>query len=102
MAQATTALILWVLLTPVVMIWRGYVLSILWAWFVVPFGLPPLGIAGAIGLSYVVSLMSGVAYIDPLNDDDEPLERLLKAAGMAFFVPALGLLLGWIVAGFVP
>ena len=39
--------------------WKGYVLTILWAWFVVPtFSLPELAIAPAIGLAMVVSYLT--------------------------------------------
>lgn len=41
---------------------RGFVLSVMWGWFMVPtFGLPPLGIASAFG----VALMVGVLTQDP-------------------------------------
>jgi hypothetical protein len=40
-------------------IWSGYVLSVMWAWFVVPtFHLPQLSIAIAIGLSMVVRMLT--------------------------------------------
>lgn len=42
-----------------VVILRGYVLSILWGWIIVPiFGLPAIGVAQAIGISIVVGLMT--------------------------------------------
>lgn len=33
-------------------------LSILWGWFAVPLGLPPIGVAMAVGLSTIVWLMT--------------------------------------------
>lgn len=39
-------------------VWRGYVLSVLWAWFFVPLGLPPVGVAWAIGLAAAISMVS--------------------------------------------
>lgn len=36
---------------------NGFVLSNLWAWFVVPLGAPPIGIAEGIGLAIVVAAM---------------------------------------------
>jgi Na+(H+)/acetate symporter ActP len=40
-------------------IWSGYVLSILWGWFIVPtFGLPMLSIPVAIGLALIVSYLT--------------------------------------------
>ncbi len=38
---------------------RGFVLSMLWGWFLVPiFGLPTLGIAAAIGISLVSTFLT--------------------------------------------
>lgn len=35
-------------------LWRGYVLSVVWGWFMVErFGLPPLSVAQAIGVALV-------------------------------------------------
>jgi hypothetical protein len=39
---------------------NGFVLMLLWAWFIVPtFGLPMLSLATSIGLDLVVSLLTG-------------------------------------------
>ena len=37
---------------------NGYVLSILWSWFIIPFGLPQLSIAHAIGVGMVMSFLT--------------------------------------------
>ena len=37
----------------------GYVLSVLWGWFIAPFGLPPISAAHAIGLCAVFSVTRG-------------------------------------------
>ena len=40
-------------------LWKGYVLTVLWGWFVVPtFGLPALALVPAMGLSLVVSFLT--------------------------------------------
>jgi uncharacterized membrane protein SpoIIM required for sporulation len=45
-----------VFLTLAAVLIRGYCLSVLWGWFVVPiFGLPALTIAGALGLALVLN-----------------------------------------------
>ncbi len=37
---------------------RGFVLTVLWGWFAVPvFGLPPLGIAPALGLAVLLNYL---------------------------------------------
>jgi len=52
------ALLLALLLIVPVTIFRGYVLSQLWHWFVVPLGVTDIGIAWAIGLSVLVTLFT--------------------------------------------
>ena len=39
------------------LIFEGYVLSIVWGWFLVPFGLPHISVPWAIGLSVAASIM---------------------------------------------
>lgn len=40
---------------------RGWVLSYLWFWFLVPLGVPSIGVAHAMGLSLLVSLFTAGA-----------------------------------------
>ena len=77
-------------------IWRGYVLSILWGWFIVPlFGLPALSIPFAIGFSLIVGYMTHQA----TKTEDEPSWGTLTAH--AALLPAFILLIGWIVTKFI-
>lgn len=46
------------LMVPFAMAWRGYVLSLVWAWFVMPLGVPAIGIAHAIGLSMTIAVFA--------------------------------------------
>ena len=77
--------------------WKGYVLTVLWAWFVVPvFGLPALALAPAIGLSLVVSFLTyqhGVAQDDTGDFSD----RIAKSVVNAMLWPAMALGIGWVV-----
>lgn len=74
---------------------QGWVLSILWAWFIVPmFNLPPLGILQAIGITLVVGLLTGSAYKAPQNKENG--ERY-AAIVTAVIGPFVVLLVGWIV-----
>lgn len=78
-------------------IWRGYVLSVLWGWFVVTtFGARPLGIAAAIGVSCVVSFLT-FHYRPAPKDDREAGEKIGEACVLAFLGPAFSLLFGYIV-----
>lgn len=81
--------------------WKGYVLMILWAWFVVPtFGLPALAIAPAIGLAMVVSFLT---YQSDASKEPECefSERMAKAVARALLTPAFVLGIGWVVRQFM-
>ncbi len=78
--------------------WEGYVLSILWGWFMVTtFGLPAIGIGQAIGLSTIIQIMRPNRIVW-----DEPevsfATKAGRAAAILFLLPALGLFTGWIVS----
>ena len=80
---------------------KGYVFSILWAWFVVPtFGLPPLAIAPAIGVALLVSFLT---YQSDATKTPEggALDRFTETASLAFVVPVLVLGVGWVVRQFM-
>lgn len=77
-------------------IWRGYALSIIWGWFMVPtFGLPALSIPVAIGLSVVVGMLTSHAM--KTDDKQSPVAAVL----IAFLVPVFALLIGWIAKSFI-
>lgn len=46
------------LATPFSMVWSGWVLSVLWGWFVVPLGLPPLALWAACGVRLVTGSLT--------------------------------------------
>jgi putative flippase GtrA len=82
-------------------IWRGFVISKLWLWFIVStFGAVPLGIAQSIGLGLLVSFLTH--QVDTYEDKDKSdTERLFIKIGVALLAPAFALLFGWIVKGFL-
>jgi len=82
-------------------IWRGYVFSVLWKWFIVPVfpAMPFLTIPVAIGIAMVVSFL---AYqYTYTKDDRSDTDRMASAFGIALIYPALVLLIGWIVTLFL-
>lgn len=90
---------------------NGLVLSVLWGWFMVPaFGLPPLGIAMAVGIAMTVRWVTwqvpgnksdAMKAIEEETDNWEKLKMGLKEAAKPFF-RALGVLaIGWLVHLFV-
>ena len=79
--------------------WRGYVLSILWGWFIVPvFGLPALIIPVAIGISIIAGMLTSQKTYNEATDKDAKkwLPWVTFAVG-----PAVALLAGWIAQKFI-
>lgn len=73
---------------------NGYVLSVLWGWFIVPvFGLPALSIPVAIGLALVVSFLTKDVTIDDSSDKQNAGKKLV----VIMLRPLLVLFTGWIV-----
>lgn len=70
---------------------RGFVLSVLWGWFVVPLGAPEIGVASALGLAITVGLFQ----IYRAREESEKEKRITGAA--LFVSPLMSLLIGWIV-----
>lgn len=78
-----------ILLVPTVM-WGGYVVSVLWGWFIVPLGAPPVGIAHALGLMLMASLPRlGLA---KTKDEDEVLVSIIKSWVVSLFALGCGAL----------
>lgn len=79
---------------------RGWVLSILWKWFIVSaFGLPALSISAAIGVSIVASLLT-FQYIYS-RDDRSDSEKIAGGLGVSIGAPLLILAMGWVVKQFL-
>ena len=93
----TTVLVTAVLST----LWNGYVLSVLWRWFVVPpFGAPALSIGYAIGIALVVGHLTQ-PHEPPKTDEKEWKELFAKSVASAAVKPAIALFVGWIVTLFL-
>ena len=79
-------------------IWYGYVVSILWGWFMVgTFNLPALSIPAAIGLALVVHLLRGYTY----EPDKKTTAEKMTSIAMSFIYPLISLGIGWIVKNFI-
>jgi hypothetical protein len=81
--------------------WKGYVLTVLWGWFVVPtFGLPVLALAQAIGMSLVVSFLTHQS--DATKEQKGSWsQRFAKSVAYALLMPALVLGIGAVVRQFM-
>lgn len=90
-ATAILALVGFFVAIPLGVMWKGFVLTKLWGWFIVSrFGLPPLSVAQAIGLAVVVGMFT---HIRTKENEDEP----WVPYAVMFLGPLISLFMGWIV-----
>lgn len=75
--------------------WRGYVLSVVWGWLVVPiFHLAPITIIGAVTLSLIVGFLTQHA----TSTEEQPVGQTLM---MAFIYPLIVLIFAFFAKGFI-
>ena len=65
---------------------RGWCIAKLWLWFVVPFGIPAIGVLGAIGLTATVTIALGLNTIERKGTVLSALSGTLLATGMLWVV----------------
>jgi hypothetical protein len=81
-------------------LWRGYVLCLLWAWFMVPtFKAPELSIPAAIGVALVVSYLCRDG--KPSEKDKTFAQQLATGAVTVALSPLIALGIGAMVRGFM-
>jgi len=81
-------------------VWKGFVLTVLWGWFVVPlFRLPELTIPAALGLSLVVGYMTKDGQQMKTGEDFGG--AVFKALIALALKPAVTLGVGWVIRGFM-
>lgn len=81
-------------LMPTWLLWYGFTLRTLWAWFMVPvFGLRVLSLADAAGLWVVVHFLTRSYGAE----QDTTHEQKVHALSMTFFAPAWSLAFGWAI-----
>lgn len=79
---------------------HGWVLSILWRWFMVPtFHLPTLQIPAAIGISLVVELIT-YHHVDAEPKNESATDKMFGQLSMMLFLPLYVLAFGWVVHKF--
>lgn len=84
--------VLLLIIIPAILL-RAWVITWMWLWFAVPFGLPAIGMAWAVGLSSFAALFT----TKPASAKDEDAwDAMAKAAGVMFVSPLLALGTGWI------
>lgn len=83
-------------------VWNGYVLSVLWAWFIISLfpSAPALGIASAIGISVTIGFLTQKD-IPESDDKKSTTERIITAFLYGFMRPLFALIAGAIVRMFL-
>lgn len=78
-------------------IYNAWVLSILWAWFIVPLGVKSLSIAHAYGLTLVTGLILSNRGIKENKNQDDWISSVITW----LLIPLVALFFGWIAVGFM-
>jgi len=94
---ATAGLSLLVLLE---MTLSGYVISVLWLWFIVPtFNVAAISIPQSMGVALLVGYLTKQYKTDIKNED--PIEVIGKSIFLILFKAAFALSVGWVVTLFM-
>lgn len=100
MAAVVGVVALSVLLTGLlagVSILRGWVLSVIWGWFMVPLGAPAIGIAAAIGVALIGHMVAGSWQPTREQTKEEKQADMFRI----FFNPLMTLGIAWVVKQFM-
>lgn len=82
-------------------VWGGFVLSILWGWFVVPaFGVEPIGVANAIGLAGIAALLRAKVS-SGTSEKKEAVDLWTDSLAQVLGVPGIALCVGWVIHFFM-
>jgi len=77
----------------------GWAISLLWGWFLVPLGVPPITLVHAIGISTFLSLVG--PHNSSSKNKDGSWKVVIGTLLASFLVPLFAVLIGWIVARFM-
>lgn len=100
-AYAALAFIHLALIMPIGFVLKGWALSTLWGWFIVPvFQAPALSIPAAIGANLIAAFLT--KQVMPEDQSKKPDERLVQSIGYVLLAPPVFVLVGWIVKQWMP
>lgn len=86
-------------ITVLASLFNGWALSVLWGWFLVPLGLPQIGMAHAIGIGLLVGFLTKT-HLHAEKEFDSKWEK--AAAHTAVILnPLLVVGMGWVIAQFM-
>lgn len=80
-------------------IYRGFVLSLLWSWFLTPIGLPHIGITQALGLSMTIAMLTyHPGHQESIGSKSDSFwETIGSICSMVLVVPTSFLCCGWVL-----
>ena len=81
-----------------IFLWCGFVVMMLWNWFIVPIGLMRVNLAHALGIDCLVTFL---VTLNPKKIADEASKNIKDKFTWGFVFPASMLLVGWIVRLFM-
>lgn len=77
---------------------RGWALSTLWAWFLVPMGAPAITITTALGISVIIGLFTSHLNRETVKVGDKSVADLFTTViAKSIGGPLMSVLVGWIV-----
>ena len=80
---------------------NGWVVTILWEWFIVPvLGLPSLALVPAIGFALTVGVLTKNTNLQT-NKDKTTMETASELFALAVIQPLFTLFMGWIIQSFM-
>jgi hypothetical protein len=94
-AIVVAALLVILAIVPVLIV-HGFVVSIMWGWFMVPLGVPAIGIAHAIGLAGMLGALNIAKSTDKVTG-----RAMAWIMDMLLIRPAILLGIGWITKQFM-
>jgi hypothetical protein len=86
------------LMTPIGWLLWAYARMVLWGWFMVPFGLPPLSMLWAIGLGCVLGAFTPKWPVKTVPDEGD--EAVMRTFLFSIVGPLFLLLIGWLAVSF--
>lgn len=93
------SLIIWVISVPC-SIFRAWIMTIVWAWFLVPLGLPPVSIPMMFGIGYMWALLNAKMTKEQFEFDNLR-DGIIHVTGICVFHPLLILGFAYLVTLFI-
>lgn len=87
---------------PIGVFLNAYTFLCLWLWFIVPFGVPAIGLVHAMGILLVKGFL--MAKYAPVQEDVEPEEKVEKLKGSlayTYLMPLIALGVGYLFQSFM-